>query len=101
LAEWEGTQLESVDPRRRHPTATIDPARVIGCVIYPSAIITEPGIIEHIEGTRFALGEPDGSKSEPLPADRRRFHQSGPCRCPIRTDLRHDMWVKLMGKRRL
>src|SRR5207245_7062304 len=46
--EWEGTHLESVDPGgiiSRH----IDPARVIGCIIYPSTMITEPGIVWHIE----------------------------------------------------
>jgi len=69
---------------------------VIGCVIYPSAIITEPGIIEHIEGTRFAIGEPDGSKSERCRRIADAFIKAG-LRCPIRADIRHDMWVKLMG----
>src|SRR5258708_7332732 len=93
--EWEGTQLESVDPGGVI-NRSIDPARVIGCVIYPSAIITEPGIIEHIEGTRFAIGEPDGSKSDRCRTIADAFIKAG-LRCPIRTDLRHDMWVKLMG----
>ena len=93
--EWEGTQLESVDPGGVIGRG-IDPARVIGCVIYPSAIISEPGIIEHIEGTRFAIGEPDGSKSERCRRIADAFIKAG-LRCPIRTDIRHDMWVKLMG----
>ncbi|HLR06465.1 MAG TPA: 2-dehydropantoate 2-reductase [Pyrinomonadaceae bacterium] len=93
--EWEGTQLESVDPGGVI-NRFVDPARVIGCVIYPSAIITEPGIIEHIEGTRFAIGEPDGSKSERCRRIADAFIKAG-LRCPIRADIRHDMWVKLMG----
>src|SRR5258707_3118182 len=93
--EWEGTQLESVDPGGVI-NRSIDPARVIGCVIYPSAIITEPGIIEHIEGTRFAIGEPDGSMSERCRRIADAFIKAG-LRCPIRADLRHAMWVKLMG----
>jgi len=93
--EWEGTQLESVDPGGVI-NRCVDPARVIGCVIYPSAIITEPGIIEHIEGTRFAIGEPDGSKSERCRRIADAFIKAG-LRCPIRADIRHDMWVKLMG----
>jgi 2-dehydropantoate 2-reductase len=93
--EWEATQLESVDPGGII-NQSIDPARVIGCVIYPSAIITEPGIIEHIEGTRFAIGEPDGSKSDRCRHIADAFIKAG-LRCPIRTDIRHDMWVKLMG----
>ncbi len=93
--EWEGTHLESVDPGGLIHLS-IDPARVIGCVIYPSAIISEPGVIQHIEGTRFALGEPDGSKSERCRAIADVFIKAG-LRAPIRTNLRHDMWVKLMG----
>ncbi len=93
--EWEGTQLETVDPGgviSRH----LDPARVIGCVVYPSTIIVEPGVIEHIEGTRFAIGEPDGSKSERCRRIADAFIKAG-LRCPIRAGIRHDMWVKLMG----
>jgi 2-dehydropantoate 2-reductase len=93
--EWEGTHLETVDPGGvigRH----LDPARVIGCVVYPSTIIAEPGVIEHIEGTRFTIGEPDGSKSERCRRIADAFIKAG-LRCPIRADIRHDMWVKLMG----
>lgn len=93
--EWEGTQLETVDPGGVI-SRTIDPQRVIGCVVYPSTIIVEPGVVEHIEGTRFAIGEPDGSKSERCRRLADTFIRAG-LRCPIRTDIRHDMWVKLMG----
>ena len=93
--EWEGTILETVDPGAVI-SQTIDPARVTGCVVYPSAIINEPGIIEHIEGTRFAIGEPDRSKSARCRRIADSFIKAG-LRCPIRTDIRHDMWVKLMG----
>src|SRR5207253_1796066 len=57
--EWEGMRLESVDPEGAI-SQNIDPARVIGGVVYPSTAIVEPGIVAHIEGTRFAIGEPDG-----------------------------------------
>jgi 2-dehydropantoate 2-reductase len=93
--EWEGTRLETVDPGgviSRH----LDPARVIGCVVYPSTIIAEPGVIEHIEGTRFAIGEPDGSKSERCRRVADALIKAG-LRCPIRADIRRDIWVKLMG----
>ena len=91
----EGTRLESVDPGGVI-TQHIDSARVIGCIVYPATSIIEPGVIEHTEGNRFAIGEPDGSKS-----DRGRqladiFIKAG-LRCPIRSNIRHDMWVKLMG----
>jgi 2-dehydropantoate 2-reductase len=92
---WEGTRLETVDPGGAI-SRSIDPARVIGCVVYPSTIITEPGVVEHIEGTRFAIGEPDGSKSDRCRRIADAFIKAG-LRCPIRADIRHDMWVKLMG----
>src|SRR5215510_1002872 len=93
--EWEGTQLNSVDPGGVI-SRSIDLTRVIGCIVYPSTIIVEPGVVEHIEGTRFAIGEPDGSKSDRCRLIADAFIKSG-LRCPIRTDIRHDMWVKLMG----
>jgi 2-dehydropantoate 2-reductase len=94
-SEREGTHLESVDPGgviSRH----IDPARVIGCVVYPSTEIVEPGVVWHIEGTRFAIGEADGSKSERCRRLADSFINAG-LRCPIRANIRHDIWVKLMG----
>src|SRR6266576_518648 len=93
--EWEGTQLETVDPGGVIGQS-IDPARVIGCVVYPSTAIVEPGVVWHLEGTRFAIGEPDGSKSERCRHLADSFIKAG-LRCPIRTNIRHDIWVKLMG----
>lgn len=91
----EGTHLESVDPGGVI-TQYIDSARVVGCIVYPSTSVIEPGIIEHTEGNRFAIGEPDGSKSERCREIADVFIKAG-LRCPIRTNIRHDMWVKLMG----
>jgi len=94
-SEWEGTHLESIDPGGVI-NKNIDPARVIGCVVYPSTSIVEPGVVWHIEGTRLAIGEPDGSKSERCRSIAGSFIKAG-LRCPIRTNIRHDIWVKLMG----
>jgi len=93
--EWEGTHLESVDPGGAIRQA-IDPARVIGCVVYPSTALVEPGIVWHIEGTRFAIGELDGLKSERCRRLADALIAAG-LRCPIRANIRHDIWVKLMG----
>ena len=93
--EWEGTHLETVDPGGvigQH----VDAARIIGCVVYPSTSIVEPGIVWHIEGTRFAIGEPDGAKTERCRKIADAFIKAG-LRCPIRTNIRNDLWVKLMG----
>src|SRR5262249_60471257 len=61
---WRGMRLEAVDPGGVISKA-IDPARVIGCVVYPSTALVEPGIVWHIEGTRFAIRQPHWSKSHP------------------------------------
>ena len=93
--EWHDMHVEAVDPGgmiRKH----IDPARVIGCVVYPSTALVEPGIVWHIEGTRFAIGELDGTKSERCRLIADAFIKAG-LRAPIRSDIRHDIWVKLMG----
>ena len=90
-----GTNLESVDPGRII-ASSIDPQRVIGCLAYCSASVSAPGVIEHIEGIRFPLGEPDGSRSERVQRVANVFESAG-LRAPIRKDLRHDIWVKILG----
>ena len=91
----EGARLETVDPAGVI-AAAIDAWRVIGCVIYCSATVVEPGVIEHTEGTRFSIGEPDGERSPRCRRISEAFQRAG-LKCPIRTRIRHDIWVKLMG----
>jgi 2-dehydropantoate 2-reductase len=93
--ELDGTHLETVDPGGVI-SRNIDPHRVIGCVIYCSTIINEPGVIEHVEGTRFTLGEPSGERSERCQRISEALIRAG-LRCPIRSDIRREIWVKLMG----
>jgi 2-dehydropantoate 2-reductase len=91
----DGTHLETVDPGGVI-SRNIDPHRVIGCVIYCSTIISEPGVIEHVEGTRFTLGEPSGERSGRCQRISEALIRAG-LRCPVRTDIRREIWVKLMG----
>lgn len=93
--EFEGLQLEAVDPGGML-TRHLPPQQTIGCVIYCSTIVSEPGVIEHLEGTRFAIGEPDGSRSDRCQKIAQVFIRAG-LRCPIRSNIRHDIWVKLLG----
>jgi 2-dehydropantoate 2-reductase len=93
--ELEGMWLETVDPGGVI-AGSLGPDRAVGCVLYCSTAITEPGVINHMESSRFAIGEPDGSKSERCQNISRAFIRSG-LRCPIRRDIRHEVWVKLMG----
>ena len=87
--------IESVDPGGV-VSAAIDPASVVGCVVYPAAEITEPGVIRHVEGHRFSLGEPDESRSERCGEISRAFRAGG-LRAPVATDLRSQIWLKVIG----
>jgi 2-dehydropantoate 2-reductase len=64
--------------------------------VYSSTEIESPGVIRHIEGTRFSIGEPDGTKSQRC-TDFSHAMIAGGLKCPVETDLRSDIWLKLMG----
>ncbi|MGY9046633.1 2-dehydropantoate 2-reductase [Puniceibacterium antarcticum] len=93
--ELEGTRLESVDPGNKQWDG-FGPDRVLGCVVYPAAEVIEPGVIKHIEGNRFSLGEPDGAKSDRALALSRALSEAG-LKAPVRPRLRDEIWVKLWG----
>jgi 2-dehydropantoate 2-reductase len=92
---FEGTRLASVDPGNAQWNG-FGPDRVLGCVVYPAAEVVEPGVIKHIEGNRFSLGEPDGSKSERALALSQKLASAG-LRAPVRPRIRDEIWVKLWG----
>ena len=74
----------------------ITPERIIGCVVYPATEIIEPGIIKHMEGNRFSLGEPDGTKSDRVLSMSKTLVSAG-LKAPIRNNIRQDIWTKLIG----
>ena len=89
------TQLESVDPGGKQWTG-FGPERVLGCVVYPAAEVSEPGTIRHIEGNRFSLGEPTGEKSERAKRLSEALQAVG-LKAPVRPRIRDEIWVKLWG----
>lgn len=91
----EGTRLASVDPGDAQWNG-FGPDRVLGCVVYPAAEVIEPGTVKHIEGNRFSLGEPDGSKSDRALALSKALTAAG-LKAPVRPKLRDEIWVKLWG----
>ncbi|HID67509.1 MAG TPA: 2-dehydropantoate 2-reductase [Roseibacterium sp.] len=91
----EGTRLKSVDPGDAQWNG-FGPDRVLGCVVYPAAEVAEPGVVRHIEGNRFSLGEPDGSRSDRALALAAAFSTAG-LKAPVRPKLRNEIWVKLWG----
>jgi 2-dehydropantoate 2-reductase len=89
------TGLQSVDPGGVIATS-IRPEHNIGCVVYCSTEIVEPGVIRHVEGTRFTLGEPDGTDSERCRLISAAF-AAGQLRAPVESSLRDQIWLKLVG----
>lgn len=92
---WLNRRLESVDPGGKQ-WDMIGPERAIGCVVYPATEIAEPGVIRHIDGNRFSLGEPSGEKSERIGRLSQILTKAG-FKAPIRAQIRNEIWVKLWG----
>ena len=93
--QWEGTHLERIDPGGRI-SAAIEARRVIGSIVYFSTEIPAPGVIQHSEGNRISIGEPDGTRSERCRRIAEALVASG-LRCPVTTHIRQEIWVKLLG----
>jgi 2-dehydropantoate 2-reductase len=92
---YAGRQIETVDPGGA-VTAVIPPERAIGCVVYAGTELEAPGVVRHLEGTRFTIGEPNRTISERC----RQFSEAmiaGGLKCPVEEDVRDEIWVKLMG----
>ena len=91
----EGTVVRSVDPQGRL-AAGLDIDRLIGCVVYPAALISAPGVIRCVEGDRFPLGELDGTTT-PRIAEIAKIFEAAGFRSPILDNVRAEVWLKLWG----
>ena len=91
----ENSHIESVDPNGLIWN-TIDPKRALGCVVYPACEIEKPGVIRHIKGNRFSLGEPDGINSERLKILSNLLIAGG-LKAPQKKRIRDEIWIKLWG----
>jgi 2-dehydropantoate 2-reductase len=93
--KWDGLCLERVDPGGVISSA-IEARRVIGSIVYFSTEIIAPGIVQHIEGSRISLGEPDGTRSDRSRRIAEALVASG-LRAPVTTHIRNEIWVKILG----
>ena len=91
----DGSPVRSVDPNGLI-AEMIPPQRVIGCVVYPAAELVAPGVVRHIEGERFPLGELDGSSSERVNRIAAVFERAG-FKAPVLANIRAEIWLKLWG----
>jgi 2-dehydropantoate 2-reductase len=93
--ELAGTRVTSVDPNGLIGEQ-IPCERVIGCVVYPAAELISPGVIKHVEGNRFPVGEPDGTNSARVASVSECFIRGG-LQAPVLGDIRAEIWLKLWG----
>ena len=91
----ENTHIDSVDPDGII-WKNINPERALGCVVYPACEIEKPGVIKHIEGNRFSLGEPSGINTDRLKILSDLFIKGG-LKAPQKKNLRDEIWIKLWG----
>lgn len=93
--QYANLRIESVDPDDRQ-WRVIGPERVIGCTVYPATEIVEPGVIKHIYGNKFGLGEPNREETERVKKLSEAF-EAGGLGAPVLPEIRNDIWLKLWG----
>jgi 2-dehydropantoate 2-reductase len=92
---YEGRPVHIADPDGVI-AANIPADRIIGAVVYPAAELVAPGVVRVVEGDRFSLGEPDGTRSERVRAVSDALTRSG-LKAPVSSDIRAEIWLKLWG----
>lgn len=92
---YENHKLDSIDPGGKFWNA-VGPERAIGFVVYPAAEIAEPGVVRHIEGDRYTMGEPDGRSSDRTDKLCAALKEAG-FKSRVRDNIRDDIWIKLWG----
>ena len=93
--ELDSTRLQTLDPEgliAQH----IPAERILGCVAYPACEMVAPGMIHHIEGNRFPVGELDGCVSERADAVANLFNNAG-LKSYVIEDIRAEIWLKAWG----
>ena len=94
-SELDGITLESIDPGGRQ-MRLLGPERAIGCVLNPAADLVAPGVIRHVHGRKFPIGEPGGERTRRIEQLHQAMQDAG-LEAPIRSDIRDEIWLKLWG----
>ena len=92
---YEGSTLESIDPGGKQWNV-LRPERAIGCVVYPATEVVEPGVIKHVYGDKFPIGEPSGESSARVERLAELMTAAG-LRAPVLDNIRDEIWLKLWG----
>ncbi|MDA9441147.1 2-dehydropantoate 2-reductase [Bradyrhizobium sp. CCBAU 51745] len=92
---YENATLESIDPGGRQ-WRELGPDRAIGCIVYPATEIEAPGVIRHVYGNNFPLGEPSGEITADVQRLADLFVAAG-LKAPVLDRIRDEIWLKLWG----
>lgn len=92
---WADRHLTSVDPDGTL-WRQIGPRRAVGCVVHTAGAIEAPGVVRHLSGSRFILGEPDGAHTPRLQRIADALSEAG-FDVHRSTDIRAGLWLKLWG----
>jgi 2-dehydropantoate 2-reductase len=91
----EGSTLESIDPGARQ-WRELGPERAIGCIVYPATEIEAPGVIRHVYGNQFPIGEPSGEITDDV-KDLSALLTDAGMKAPVLDRIRDEIWLKLWG----
>lgn len=91
----DGRRLQTLDPGGTLAEA-VPAERIVGCIAYPAAEKAAPGVIRHVEGDRFPVGELDGTKSDRARAVASALSEAG-FTSRVLSDIRSHLWVKAWG----
>jgi len=92
---YENATLESIDPGGRQ-WRELGAERAIGCIVYPATEIEAPGVIRHVYGNNFPLGEPSGEITADVQRLADLFVAAG-LKAPVLDRIRDEIWLKLWG----
>ena len=92
---YDRLRLRSLDPTGKL-TKHIDSDRIVGCVAYPAALVPEAGVVKHVEGDRFLLGELDGARTARVETLRDALVRAG-FHAWVLDDIRSEIWLKAWG----
>jgi 2-dehydropantoate 2-reductase len=87
--------LNAIDPGGAL-ARTMPIERIIGCVVYPSVSVPEPGFVQHKSGERVVIGEPSGTASERATHLSALLTQAG-FECSVTPNIRREILLKLWG----
>jgi 2-dehydropantoate 2-reductase len=93
---YEGQPVRCLDPDGAM-LAALDPARIIGCVVYGAGEVPSPGVVRQTSADQpLVLGEPDGSSSPRLARTAQALSVPG-LRVTVDKRIRDAIWTKLLG----